>query len=284
MHAGSTAYANVGRIWANHAHVFPETVRSQGSVEALLRLLDECQIERAVCFAPFASQLAGTEIRGNPWLAAALRPHDDRLLGFGTIDFTAGDVAGQVTQIHELGFGGIKLHPAVQQFHILADPLLAVYGRAEELGLLLSFHTGVHHARLSDARLIDFDEIAHRFPRLRFSLEHTGGYAFHREAVGVIQNNLSRPHATGKGTVFAGLTSVFSPRERAWYLPPDGRESIESLVAQIGADHIVFGLDFPYRTAAYVREAIGIVTRLAIADGDKEQILGGTLRTLLGTG
>jgi predicted TIM-barrel fold metal-dependent hydrolase len=290
--------------------VFPEAVRPQGSLEVLLRLLDECGIERAVCFAPFANQLEGSGIEGNGWLAKAIRPYGDRLLGFGTIDFAAGDVAGQVARIRELGFRGIKLHPAVQRFHILSAPLMEVYGRAEELGLLLCFHTGVHHARLSDARLIDFDEIAFRFPRLRFSLEHVGGYAFYREAVGVIQNNLGRPHSAAapgtpgaggtadaagtagtadgtagsplKGTVYAGLTSVFSAREPAWYLPPSGPDSIEALVTQVGADHIVFGLDFPYKSPAYIREAIGIVRGLAIPDRDKAQILGGTLRALLG--
>lgn len=268
-------------IWANHAHVFPDSVRSHGSVDVLLRLLDDCGMERAVCFAPFAGQLAGTGIEGNSWLARAIQPHADRLLGFGTVDFDAADAAAQVSRIADLGFRGIKLHPAVQRFHILSDPLLDVYGRAEALGLLICFHTGVHHARLADARLIDFDVIAHRFPRLRFTLEHVGGYAFYREAVGVIQNNLGRPHATGKGTVYAGLTSVFSARNPAWYLPPSGPDSIEALVAQVGADHVVFGLDFPYKPAAYAREATDIVKSLAITDHDKELILGGTLRGLL---
>jgi predicted TIM-barrel fold metal-dependent hydrolase len=268
-------------IWAHHAHVFPEAVRPQGSVDALLRLLDACGIEGAVCFAPFARQLAGSGIEGNGWLATAVRPHAGRLLGFGTVDFDAGDPGGQVARVRELGFGGIKLHPAVQGFHVLSAPLLAVYERAEELGLFLSFHTGVHHARLADARLADFDEIAFRFPRLRFSLEHVGGWAFFREAVGVIQNNLGRAHATGRGTVYAGLTAVFSAREPAWYLPPRGPDSIEGLVAQVGADHVIFGLDFPYKSAAYVQEAIGLILGLTIADDEKAGVLGGTLRAVL---
>jgi hypothetical protein len=275
------------RVWANHAHVFPADVRPQGSIEALLALLDDCGIERAVCFAPFASQLEGSryaEAGANHWLADALEPHADRLIGFGTVHLARGALEGQVTRIRDLGFRGIKLHPAVQQFHILSEPLLAVYERAQELGLFLSFHTGVHHARLSDARLIDFDEVAYRFPRLRFSLEHVGGYAFSREAVGVIQNSLGRPHATGKGTVYAGLTSVFSHKEPAWYFPPSGPGSIEELVAQVGEDHVIFGLDFPYKSTAYIQEALAVVRNLAISQRAKDQILGGTLRALVDTG
>lgn len=269
-------------IWANHAHVFPEVVRPHGSIEALLRLLDECEIERAVCFAPFASQLTGSGFEGNGWLAEAIRSHTDRLIGFGTVDLDGGDPAGQVARIVDLGLRGIKLHPAVQRFHILSEPLLAVYGAAEARDLPLSFHTGVHNARLADSRLIDFDEIARQFPRLRFSLEHVGGYAFFREAVGVIQNNLGRPHAAGKGTVYAGLTSVFSIEEPAWYLPPTGPDSIAGLVTHIGANHIIFGLDFPYKSPAYIREAIAIVRGLEVPEEARALILGGTLRGLLG--
>src|SRR5436190_8758455 len=154
-------------IWAHHAHVFPADVRPHGSLDALLALMDACGIEKAVCFAPFASQLASSryaESGANHWLAQALQPHAGRLIGFGTVHLdaaAAGPLGDQVARVRDLGFRGIKLHPAVQRFHILSPPLLTVYEHAQELGLFLSFHTGVHHARLSEARLIDFDEIAY---------------------------------------------------------------------------------------------------------------------------
>ena len=47
------------KIFANHAHVFPESVRPAGSIARLEQLLDTCRIDEAVCFAPFAYQLAG---------------------------------------------------------------------------------------------------------------------------------------------------------------------------------------------------------------------------------
>ena len=40
-------------IFANHAHVFPKEIRPEGSVESLLRFMDECGIDKAVAFAPF---------------------------------------------------------------------------------------------------------------------------------------------------------------------------------------------------------------------------------------
>src|SRR5215212_10708101 len=93
-------------IFANHAHVFPESVMPTGTIDRLLPLLDNCGIAKAVCFAPFAQQMQGA----NPWLASALK-NQDRLIGFGTIDLSRDDVKDQVNQAADLGFRGLKLHP-----------------------------------------------------------------------------------------------------------------------------------------------------------------------------
>ena len=77
---------------------------------------------------------------------------------------------------------------------------------------------------------------------------------------------------------------VFSPKEPAWYFPPSGAGSIEELVAQVGEDHIIFGLDFPYKSTAYIQDALAVVRDLDISQRAKDQILGGTLRTLLEPG
>ena len=264
-------------IWANHAHIFPKEIRPEGTAETLLELMDGCEIERAVAFAPFTYQVRDLDLDVNAWVAEQAQRHD-RLLPFGTVDVEAGNVAAQVQRIHALGMRGVKLHPAAQKFSILGAALLEVYAAAQSLGLFLVFHTGVHAHRLRDYRLIDFDEIADRFPELRFSLEHVGGYAFFREAVGVIQNNAHRRHRSGRGTVYAGLTSVFSLKHRHWYMD---ERTMQELVSLVGEGHIIFGLDFPYNGLEDTRQAIQIVRSLDVPDSAKEQILGGALRHVL---
>lgn len=75
----------------------------------------------------------------------------------------------------------------------------------------ISFHTGVHRARISESHLLLFDEVAFNFKNLKFSMEHVGGYSFFYEAVAVMTNN---PKNT-----YAGLTSVFDRgTNRCWYL------------------------------------------------------------------
>src|SRR5207249_3256680 len=203
-----------------------------------------------------------------------------RLAGFGTVDVRRDDVAAQVKQIADLGFKGIKLHPNAQEFDILSPKLFEVYAKAQELKLFITFHTGVHQSRLEMMRVLRFDEIAWNFPHLRFSMEHVGGYHFFNEALAVIFNHVPPPWAPDtKCNVFAGLTSIFTPdRNRFWY---QGDERIKELKAQVGAQQLIFGLDFPYNLERETNTALETIRRLF---DEKEQalILGGNLRRELG--
>lgn len=268
------------RIFANHAHVFPASVNPDGTLDRLLQMLDACGIEQAICFAPFSNQLRGTGIDQNPWLAAELanRP---RLVGFGTLDLERSDIEAQVKQIADLGLRGIKMHPNVQRFDILCPAALQAYAAAQHLGLFITFHSGVHQYRIAHYQVLKFDEVAYQFPDLRFSLEHVGGYAFFHEALAVITNNIPFPPIQGrKPQVYGGLTSIFTPDfMRMWYQPP---ERLLELIAQAGAERLIFGLDFPYNLEDHTRAALGALTRLGLPDQQLSMILGNNLRGILG--
>lgn len=104
--------------------------------------------------------------------------NEDRLKGFGVIDFSREDLEDQVEAIYQLGFPGIKLHPAFQHFRIDGEKAFRVYAAAQERDLFLTFHTGIHWHRISDYNVLLFDEVAYHFKNLRFSMEHVGGYCF----------------------------------------------------------------------------------------------------------
>src|SRR5207237_9128042 len=90
------------RIFANHAHVFPVSMNPNGTTERLLRLMDACRIDEAVCFAPFPEQCRSNGIEPNGWLQREIARHD-RLYGFGTVDIKRKDITDQVRRIHDLG-------------------------------------------------------------------------------------------------------------------------------------------------------------------------------------
>ena len=264
-------------IIANHAHVFPKEIKESGTIDELKKLLDECGIDKCVCFAPFPERFEeeGFPDTPNNWLAKQLKGQPD-LYGFGTIDFKAENLRDEVDKIADLGFKGIKLHPPYQEFDIDGEDAFKVYERAEELGLFVSFHCGMHWHRLKGVRPILYDEVGWFFKNLRFSLEHIGGYHFFNESLAVLCNN-SREGIQPRA--FAGWTSISDiDGMSTWTLT---NEQLETVVKQIGEERNIFGLDFPYKDARYTKYEIERFKSLNISDTAKENLLGGTLKKVL---
>lgn len=264
-------------IFANHAHVFPGDVKPSGTVDKLKELLDECGIDKCVCFAPFPDRFkeSGRTDDPNQWLYKTIKNEPD-LYGFGVIDFDRDDLSQQVEQIADLGFKGIKLHPAYQEFDIDGEAAFRVYEKAEELGLFISFHCGMHWHRLKGVLPILYDEVGWNFKNLRFSLEHLGGYHFFNDSLAVMCNN-SRGGTQPR--IFAGWTSV---SDRAglgeWTLT---NEQLETIIRQTGEESSMFGLDFPYKDASYVSYEMERYKSLNISDEAKENVLGKTIEKII---
>ncbi len=264
---------------ANHAHVFPAGMNPAGTIDHLLKHLDACDIAEAVCFAPFSYQAKSPDFDAVDWLAKELKGRD-RLHAFGTLDFERANIRCQIKRIVDLGMKGIKIHPPGQKLEILSARAFEAYAAAQEANLFITFHTGIHHHRIRDAKVVDFDEICHHFPNLRFSMEHVGGWSFFNEALAVIENNTPPPWEKGTCKVYAGLTSIFSPDNLPfWYMAPD---RLALLAQHIGAEQMIFGLDFPYNDTAATQRGIQAIRNLNLPASETSLILGETLRQQLG--
>jgi predicted TIM-barrel fold metal-dependent hydrolase len=269
------------KIYANHAHLFPKNTKPNADIDKLKELMDACNIEKAVCFAPFQNQMDMYDVsRGqnpNDWIAEEIK-NEPKLVAFGSINFEKDNLEEQVKHIAELGLLGIKIHPAYQEVKIDSPELFRVYEAAEKENLFISFHTGLHWHRIADYSMLLFDEVAFNFPRLRFSMEHMGGYSFFREAL-LIMNNNSRNDVLN---TFAGWTSIGmevddmgNARQGAWSLTDD---DLCTLVHQAGYESSIFGLDFPYKKADDINKAINRIKNLQITEEAKKAILGGNLK------
>jgi predicted TIM-barrel fold metal-dependent hydrolase len=231
--------------------------------------MDSCGIDQAVCFAPFSYQYAG----GCDWLADQING-DDRLHGYGTLD-PSSDPVDQVRKIADLGLKGIKLHPPAQKFEIFGEWSRKAYGAMEEQGLIADFHLGVHWHRLRDYNPLLCDEIAWHFPGLKMVYEHVGGWHFYRQVLAVITNNKTRGNH-----LYAGIASVLEKEyQRYWYLGPEG---LNECRWQIGADLLIYGLDFPYNQEASIKNDLATIDALDWPTEDLEKLKGGNLRRLLG--
>jgi predicted TIM-barrel fold metal-dependent hydrolase len=154
--------------------------------------------------------------------------------------------------------------------------IIGAYEQMERLGLVADFHLGVHGYHLKDYHPFLLDEVAHRFPELTMVFEHMGGWHFLRDAVAVAANHRSEDGSP----IYAGIASVLD-RQRIpeWYLGPEG---VSDLAWQIGADHLIYGTDFPYSTRENIAADLAILRGMGLSPAAKEGILGENLRALLG--
>jgi predicted TIM-barrel fold metal-dependent hydrolase len=271
-------------VFANHAHVFPKDTKPQkeedyftepGDVSSLLRLMDKCGIEKTVAFAPFFSQWedrSGTPI---DWLADEIRQHHDRICGYAALNPERADAIEMITKAKELGFQGIKLHPAYEHWSLKSPAAYAFYQKAEDLQMILDFHTGIHWHRISHYHPLIFDDIACDFPTLSMVFEHVGGFHFFHEMLSVLVNHNREENSR----LFAGIASVLSSeRQKYWYL---GAEGIKTILWQLDDSCLIFGLDFPYNSTDDIAQDLKIIRSLDIPDRSKDKILGGNLKRLL---
>ena len=269
------------KIYANHAHLFPKNTKPNADIDKLKELMDACNIEKAVCFAPFQNQMDMYDVSTNQnpvdWLANEIK-NEPSLVGFGSINFERNDLKDQVKHIQASGLLGIKIHPAYQEVKVDSPQLFEVYEQAEKEDLFLSFHTGLHWHRIRDYQMLLFDEVAYNFPKLRFTMEHMGGYSFFKEAL-LVMNNNSRDEIQH---VFAGWTSIpmgedefGNPRRGVWSLTDD---DLCDLIYQTGPERSMFGLDFPYNGIEKTQKAIDRIKNLPISEEAKKGILGENLK------
>ncbi len=261
-------------MFVNHIHLMPAGCYSEdASVEAFWEIATSVGIQGGVCFAPFSWQTDPLGLNPNQWLAEQIKPYPT-LQGYGTLNPNHSP-REQVKEIQDLGFKGVKLHPAAQRFHMWGEWAKETYACLEEAGLVGDFHIGMHWHRIQEYHPLLTDEIAHAFPDFRMVFEHVGGWHYYREVLGVIANNRNNGNH-----LYAGITSVLDREfQRYWYLGPEGLNDVRW---QAGVDLMIYGLDFPYNREPQIRRDLEVIWGLGWPKEEIEKILGGNLKRLLG--
>ncbi len=274
-------------------------------IEVRLRDMDRMGIDiQAVSPAPiqyyyYAEADFGLELaRGiNDRIAAIAGDHPDRFVGIGTVPLQNPQMATRelVRCVTKLDMRGIEIGTNVNGID-LADKRLGLdkfFAKAEELGTVLFLHPmGFTHAeRMTDyylnniignplestlavAHLI-FGGVLDRYPQLKFSIAHGGGYM---------------PHA-------------FARMDHGWKVRPDAQTRIQKkpssylrkfyfdtvtfdagllgqLIEQMGASRVMLGSDYPFDMGD--DNPVGLVQRVTqLSDAQRRQILGGNAAKLL---
>lgn len=256
-------------MFVNHCHVFPPNMKANGTLDILIEAMKACGIERAVAFAPFEEWTPPSIGDPNMWLAEEL-PSYPEVVGFACINPLSRNSVKKLEEAWRRGLLGVKLHPPIQRFRVNDREAYGFYSKAQELGVILDFHMGVHGWRLMEYRPLLLDDVAYTFPDLKIIVEHVGGRGLYNEALALLLD---------KRNVYAGISSCLNERtHKAWYI---GARKVEELVHLIGEDRLIYGTDFPYNGVEEIRYDLKTIRELNLSSMGKEKILGGNLERLL---
>lgn len=207
------------------------------------RHFDACEHVDVTIVAGFKSRYLGAEI-ANEQVAAYVRQHPDRLVGFAGIDPSDSKAAVEALgQAHgELGMVGAAVAPAAQDFHPSDSKAMLVYQTAAELGMPILFHTGIRQCRatkLEFARPLLLDEVAREIPELRLLVAQVG-WPWVSETLALLAKHPN---------VYAEISGILQQPWRAYQMLLEAYQS--------GVMHkLLFGSGFPFAIAAHCIEAI----------------------------
>lgn len=171
----------------------------------------------------------------NEYVADYVRQHPDRLIGFAAVDPTDKDPAGELEHaVQKLGLKGLKVAPAVQNFHPMAERMQPVYRMAQRLGIPVLLHQAATISRRAPMKYTHpelLEDVALAFPDLRICIAHMG-FPWMLETIALIRK---------QPNVYADLSGVHA---RPWELYNTLR-----LAMEYGVTHkLLFGTDYPFFT------------------------------------
>jgi len=203
----------------------------------------------------------------NAFILGCQQRHPQRLMGCAMVNPMEGDAVNQLRSLIGEGLRGLKLHPITQQFPDTdfdrLSPLVAEAGR---LGVHVQIHCtpmfglstveGVLHLALKhpETRIILLHAALHRYLDL-FPVSR----ALH---AGVLQNLY----------IDVSATVVAFHESPLW-------ESFRWVMRQIGAEHLVFGSDFPLMD---IGQTIRCIHELGFTPEEEQLILQKNMEAILG--
>ncbi|GHV00728.1 hypothetical protein FACS1894211_08750 [Clostridia bacterium] len=250
-------------VFDAHTHMIPaedKTVSGQptlhGDCDSIVKKMDRLGVDSIVT-APW--QGLSTDGRaGNAQAVYAAQKYPGRVYGYSTCNIHYAEDVEDCIRYHERYpdiFVGIKPYWPYQKFALTASECRLWYEYADKHRLLLLLHTDSENNEI----IRQAEELIVKYPGMRFLLAHSGGDwdTARRNAA------LAKKYAN----VYLEIT-----------LTSCTRGAIEYLVAEAGADKVLYGSDTPLRDPA---PQLAWVAYSKISIEDKKKIFAGNLKRLL---
>lgn len=258
-----------------HAHIFPakiarkatqaigrfygeeDAMRGDGTQERLKESYARCGITRAFVHSVATTPAQVAKI--NDFIASAESESDGLFVGFATMHPDYADIAGELDRAQEMGLVGVKLHPDMQSFAIDEKKAMKIYEEMCRRNMPLIVHTGDWRYELSNPQ--QTARVARAFPEMKIQAAHFGGYTCWER----VEDALG-----GLGLYTDCSSSLFALED----------ERAAGLIRFFGADHVMFGSDFPMWQP---EEELERFLRLSLTDEERAWVLGKTADRFLDT-
>jgi uncharacterized protein len=241
-----------------HAHL-GRSIYGYGQTPAeLLDRMDRLAIDWAVV-CPVQPEEYHLE-PANDEVAAAVRSHADRFVGFCRVDPRRGHKAVRELEraATRLGLRGLFLHPWEEGYAVNGPVVFPMVERAIALGMPLMLAAGfpwVSHAT-------QVGDLCRRYPEAQVIMTHGG------------QLNISGLAQTDALTALRD-----NPNLRTEVSGMYRQDFIETVIAEMGAARVLFGSNCPRMSQEFELER---VRALKIAEDDRHAVLGGNAAQILG--
>ena len=205
--------------------------------DALLRLMDSKGIDRAVVSSASAITYRNAQ-PGNEELAAAVKPHRDRLVPFAVINpFYAGWQDDLKTCHEEFGMKGLRLYPKWHNYALADTCSSELISAAAERNMPISIPLRVEDYRqrswlvdVPDIPLSEIADLVKKYPNAKFIL--LNGAGFSGSPLGRESDQLPANYWIEISRLSALLANEMG-----------------ELLAKLGPDRLVFGTGMPFQYA-----------------------------------
>jgi predicted TIM-barrel fold metal-dependent hydrolase len=210
---------------------------------------------------------------GNAELDLALQK-SKKLMGYVVVNPVFSKTEKELRLLQENPkFCGVKIHPDYHGFDMASRSVVRFLDRIAEQTKMMLFHVSCMPGT-GFADPLRIARFAERHPRTNFILAHMGG----------IFQNANYPYYPN----FQGCEDVAALNLKNVYLDTAHHLMyvypgvMERMVEIVGAEQIVFGTDVPLQGPMQMRFAIEVIQTMKASSEEKEKILGGNAKKILG--
>jgi predicted TIM-barrel fold metal-dependent hydrolase len=188
--------------------------------------------------------------QSNDKTAEFVRAYPDKLVGFLSVHPDDTKCMQEIDRsVKDLGLKGLKLLPNYQNFDPLGENALAIYKKAEKMGLPILFHTGITVEQAIPSEWGHpnfFDRIAIAFPELKIIMAHMAETVDTQTLAAVL---IKHPN------VFSDISALFY---RPWSFYNCMRTAEEWGVME----KLFFATDYPVATPRETIEALRNINKI----------------------